>query len=273
MAVVEPLLALALLVLVPSLPGLHPARARHVAVSVLAAASATAGLLLSPGTAAAATTLPWLLLATVRAATLTRRWMQRPSATDRFVRALAGGYLVVGAAWLTFHAADAQVAGVAPPFVLLTAVHFHYAGTVSLVLACCAWQRWRSRPSAAAVALVASGPPVVALGFLTIGLLQIVGAVQLTVGLWTLAAVTLSRLRQAAADRVTAALLVTSSLAVLVPMLLAVVWASGWNLGTPAPTIPQMAWSHGVLNALGFALPGVLGWRRLLRHPDRGGTG
>ncbi len=59
--------------------------------------------------------------------------------------------------------------------------------------------------------------------------------------------------------------LTVSSLSVLVPMLLAVQWAAGANLGTPALSIPDMARTHGVANAVGFALLGVVGWR-LLEH-------
>jgi hypothetical protein len=51
-------------------------------------------------------------------------------------------------------------------------------------------------------------------------------------------------------------------------MLLAVQWAVGHNLGTPALSIPDMVRFHGVANAVGFSLLGVLGWR-LARRPGR----
>ncbi|MEX1163156.1 MAG: YndJ family transporter [Nitriliruptor sp.] len=53
-----------------------------------------------------------------------------------------------------------------------------------------------------------------------------------------------------------------SAVSVVVPMLLAVQWAVGANLGTPALSIPVMAATHGAANAVGFCLLGVLGWRR-----------
>jgi hypothetical protein len=41
---------------------------------------------------------------------------------------------------------------------------------------------------------------------------------------------------------------------------LAVASAFGQWLGTPSPSLPVMADTHGVLNAAGFALAGVVGW-------------
>lgn len=109
------------------------------------------------------------------------------------------------------------------------------------------------------------GPPIIAAGFAFFGLLQIVGAVLLTLGLWLLAWVTIRHV----APQITSlarALLVISSLTVLVPMTLAVQWAVGVNFGTPALSIPDMVLAHGATNAIGFALSGVLGWR--VAQPD-----
>jgi hypothetical protein len=51
---------------------------------------------------------------------------------------------------------------------------------------------------------------------------------------------------------------------VVVPMLLAVSWALGEVTSLPALSIPQMAATHGVVNAVGFSACGVVGWRLLL---------
>lgn len=121
----------------------------------------------------------------------------------------------------------------------------------------------RALPSSpfARVATVAvlAGPAMVALGFTVVPVAQVGGAVLLTAGLWLLAGLTLVRVvpTVTATARV---LLTVSSLSVLVPMLLAVQWALGANLGTPALSIADMARTHGVLNAFGFALTGIVGW-------------
>lgn len=119
-----------------------------------------------------------------------------------------------------------------------------------------------NRAAALAVVAIVIAPPIVALGFTFAPALQIAGAVLLTVGLWLLAWVTARHIAPTA-PRLTSSLLLLSSASVLVPMLLAVQWAIRSNLGTPALSIPDMARTHGVLNAFGFALAGVFGWRLL----------
>lgn len=48
-------------------------------------------------------------------------------------------------------------------------------------------------------------------------------------------------------------------------MTLACVWAVGEATGLAHPDIPVMVATHGVGNAVGLALCGVLGWRVYLR--------
>jgi AcrR family transcriptional regulator len=64
------------------------------------------------------------------------------------------------------------------------------------------------------------------------------------------------------ADRLTAALLCGSAAVLAVSMVLAVSWALGEATGLPHPSLAWMAATHGVANALGFALCGMVGWRR-----------
>jgi hypothetical protein len=56
------------------------------------------------------------------------------------------------------------------------------------------------------------------------------------------------------------ALLVVSSVAPLVPMVLAVQWALAQHVSMPALSINAMASTHGLLNAVGFVMPGLAGW-------------
>lgn len=80
-------------------------------------------------------------------------------------------------------------------------------------------------------------------------------------GLLALAWVVL-RLVVPTVERGAAILLAVSALAVVVPMLLATHWAAAVNLaGFEALPIPVMARTHGVANALGFTLLGLLGGR------------
>ncbi len=122
------------------------------------------------------------------------------------------------------------------------------------------------------VIFVLVGPPVVAVGFKFVPPLQIVGAVLLTVGLSMLSWLTARIVVPAVGNRLAAAMLGASCVAVVVPMLLAVWWALGMATALPAPSVPMMARSHGLTNALGFAFLGVLGWRRLRREEPGGRT-
>jgi hypothetical protein len=49
-------------------------------------------------------------------------------------------------------------------------------------------------------------------------------------------------------------------------MVLALSWAFGEATGLPHPSLAWMAATHGVANALGFALCAMVGWRRIGAH-------
>lgn len=264
---VEGLLALGIIVVVPLGVRLHPdLGARWTSPLLGPGMLAVIALLLDRGALAAVLALPWAIGAGWAAAWCAWRWLQLRRSLFALAWVAVAGYLAFGAVWLVCDRAGLEPAGVTPPFVLLTAVHFHYAGFVSALLVALLRARvGATAPRLTAVALVAvvGAPPVVAAGFALVGVLQIVGAIVLTAGLFLLAWGTMRLVVSGTSDPVARWLLATSSLAVVVPMLLAVHWAVGWNFGTPALSIPAMARTHGVLNAVGFSLCGVLGWLRL----------
>jgi hypothetical protein len=68
--------------------------------------------------------------------------------------------------------------------------------------------------------------------------------------------------RSRRAERSTAILLVISGSVLVVTMLLAVAWALGHVVDTPYLPLPWMVATHGVANAVGFGLCGVLAMRR-----------
>jgi hypothetical protein len=278
---VEALLALALLVLVPTalplLPRWSPAvgRGGGPATALLAGAPAAIALVLPPGAGAALLAVPWLGFAVVLAARAPGAAAGDRRVTQRLARVAAPAFLVVGALWLLADRAAVEPAGFGPPYVLLTAVHFHHAGFLATVLTA-AVERWSGgRTATGALLAVISGPPLVAAGFAAVPALQIIGAVVLTAGLLITSAIVLRQVVPpvGGAARV---LLATSAVAVIVPMALAVQWAVGYVLGTPALSIPAMARWHGAVNAIGYGLAGVLGWRVVLAEPrdePRGRTG
>ena len=69
--------------------------------------------------------------------------------------------------------------------------------------------------------------------------------------------------RSRTADRATKVLLTVSAAVLVVTMLLALSWALGHVVATPYLPLGWMVATPGVANALGFALCGLLAWRRL----------
>lgn len=218
-----------------------------------AAAGVVVSLLLPTGWVASVLTLPWLATAarlTIEAA------RPRPG-----VRTLAAAYAVVAAGALAVSRLGANPLDFHEPIIELTAVHYSYAGATALTLALAARP---GRLADVAVALTAAAPPVVALGFFTHAAVpQVGGAVLMALGVWATGAL---HLRAAFAGRARAAaraLLAVSGLAIWVPMVLAVAWAAGQHWSIPILSIPDMARTHGVANAVAFSLCGLLGRRAM----------
>ena len=95
-----------------------------------------ASMLLPPGDLAALLTLPWLAFtALVALSGLTRLLAHRFSSAAEICLAAGLLYLPVGGIWLTLSRYGASPLGFGDTIVLLTAVHFHYAGYAVPVLA------------------------------------------------------------------------------------------------------------------------------------------
>jgi hypothetical protein len=150
----------------------------------------------------------------------------------------------------------------------LTAVHFVYAGAAVLTLAL----RTRGRY---AVVLVAAAPPVVALGFVTgYAAALVVGAVAMASGACLVGALQVRRAgRDGGLSPARRVLLGVSGLAVWAPMALAVYWPLAAPYALPAPSIGLMVRTHGLANALGFCLCGLLATRPHDRRTLRGADG
>ncbi|WP_406398133.1 YndJ family protein [Streptomyces sp. NBC_00879] len=145
----------------------------------------------------------------------------------------------------------------------LTVPHFHFAGfTAALVagLVCRATAGAAGRFAALSVPL---GTLLVLAGYFLDDWAELLGALVLTAGMWTVALLTWRDVRAGGRDGVTRTLLAVSAAVLVATMLLALSWALGEATGLPHPNLPWMAATHGLGNALGFALCSVLAWRRL----------
>jgi hypothetical protein len=146
----------------------------------------------------------------------------------------------------------------------LTVPHMHYAGLAAALIAGLAA---RAAGSTVAALSVPAGVGLVFAGFFLGRAVELAGAVVLTAGLWLAAWLTWRVVRPRAADRATRLLLAVSSGILVVSMPLALAWAGGRAFDLPHPSVAWMVGTHGVLNAVGFALCAVLAWRRLEADP------
>ncbi|MGW2438208.1 YndJ family protein [Streptomyces goshikiensis] len=154
----------------------------------------------------------------------------------------------------------------------LTVPHFHFAGFTAALVAGLVCRAGATAPGSApgsatlsrwAAYSVPGGTLLVLLGYFVDDWAELAGAVVLTTGMWAVALLTWRDIRPGVRDRTTGALLGTSAAVLVATMLLALWWAAGEATGITHPTLTWMAATHGLGNALGFALCSVLAWRRL----------
>jgi hypothetical protein len=174
---------------------------------------------------------------------------------------LAAIYAVVASMALLQSRLGFDPLGVGEPISELTAVHFTYAGAGALSLA---------RGMRRVRVITGMAPPVVALGFVSgAAIPQFGGAVLMTIGVWSIGArhakCALDRHEEAAAR----VLLAISAVSITAPMVLAMSWAAGEHWSVPALSIPDMVRAHGIANALGFTVCGLIGRRLSTLRPIR----
>ena len=182
-------------------------------------------------------------------------------------------YLPIGGIGVFFSRLGTHLFGFEEPIVLLTAIHFHYTAFATPIITGAVGRALKgSAPFvitlSKVVALgVITAPLLIATGFLFSPILQVISVVVLAVSLLGLAAllvVVLPRVRPHLAQM----LLAVSAVSLVIGMLLACVYAIGEFREQFLISIPQMARTHGVINAFGFTLCGLLGWRLVAKPAE-----
>ena len=238
--------------------------ARHLALPT--AAPLAIAFVLPPSLVAGLFALPWLGLTvmTALAASMTiiagvrdgSVW--RPSPRHGITVAL--GFLAVAGANAAADRFGIQPFGFAPTIVLLTAVHFTFAGFALVVVGAIVWDRRPNRWLEVALGAVVLGIPVTAIGFFGIPLASWLGALLVAGGGFGIG-VGLIKTAPGPTPRRAVWLARVAGASLLVSMPLAVTYATGRWLGLAWLDIPAMAASHGVLNVVGFAVPAsVASW-------------
>ena len=166
-------------------------------------------------------------------------------------------HLIVAAIWVPLAHLDMGPDGYPWVIAPLTAVHFHYAGFAAAHLTA---RALRLHPPHARIANIGAagllvGVPALAIGFIVSPLLKAIAACVIALGMLVVALTTLPKVRRRP-------WLLVSWLALPVSMTLSLVYAVGEYTGIWWLTIPDMAWTHGLLNGLVFAGCGLYGWRK-----------
>jgi hypothetical protein len=229
-----------------------------------AALCAAASFHFAPGTRAALLAAPWALfcgaLALWGAIRFLRRWGRFDPVETCIDAALI--LIAVGGWGLVMSRAGMKPAGFTEPIVLLTAVHFHYTGFAApLLIGLAARHSGPRKPLLAAGAGVVAATPILAIGFtMRLPLLKL-AAVSVIAASLILFAWELTRFAVDEPRGRTRALLGIAAFSIFWGMALAGLFAIGEFRERVIVDIPAMAWSHGILNGIGFATCGLLGAR------------
>lgn len=271
LAIGQAVLAPLLLSLVPDAPP-RLARAARL-VHPVAAAAAIAAMFLPTGPAAAALAAPWLgftgLLGLVGLGRLLRRRRVLPIEETCIDAGLL--YVSAGAGWFILSRLGASPMEFGEPIVLLTAVHFHYAGFAAPILAGLAGRALAARDPRGyrvfrpAGAGIVAGMPLVAAGITASPLLEIAAVAVFATSLAALGALLVLRVAPLAAAAAPRALLRLAGLSILFGMGFAAAYGIGEWLRETVVAVPTMVRIHGWNNAIGFALGGAYSFRAMSR--------
>jgi hypothetical protein len=230
------------------------------------------------GSLAATLAAPWLAVTLLLAAACARRLVGnglRFDATTAEAAALL--FIPVGGGWAVISRAGLRPQDFSQAIVLLTAVHFHYAGFVLPLIAACTARRLQqqsgARPLARIDALmllgIVLGVPAVGIGISLSPHVEVCAAIALALACVILAI----RQIQAAlttGDPTQVTLASVSSLSLAAAMVFAAVYALGEFTGQRWLEIPTMIRTHGAFNAFGFAACGIAAWKVNRSTPGAG---
>lgn len=236
----------------------------------IGAALVAISFLFQQGTTAALLASAWLIVTGLTAIHGLTRLLNREARTFEEVSVSTGLiFVLIGAGWLVLSRLGVQPLGFGDTIVLLTAVHFHYAGFAAPILAGLAGRtllgqtRFARSVFAISVIGIVIGTPIVAAGITLSPLLGFAGTLIISTALILLSVVSMGWVIPQINRRSAQLLLVISALSPFVSMILASLYAYSLATKKLIIDIPQMAMTHGLVNAFGFALCGLIAWTLL----------
>jgi YndJ-like protein len=235
-------------------------------VQPFAAIGAVVSFLLDPGVLAAVLAFLWFC-ETALIAMLGLQRLSRPELRSPAEVSISAGliFLPVAGSWLVVHRLGIQLVGYGDTIILLTAVHFHFAAYAAPILAGLAGRRLSqfagvTRAFKLTPIGIIAGTPLVAAGISFSPALALVGTLMISIGLVLLAVLVLGWILPSMESIPGRVLLLLSSVSCLPAMALACAYAYSIVFQKLIIDIPQMAMTHGVANAFGFSLCGLVGW-------------
>jgi hypothetical protein len=201
-------------------------------------------------------------------------------------------YLPVAGVWLVIYRYGVQPFDYGETIILLTVVHFHFAGFAAPIIAGLVGRflatnnpKATINPNNSAALATGSNPPtktysalvlsiVAAMPLVAAGItfspwLGLLGALLLSAGLVTLGVLTVRKVLPAIASPSARLLLLLAALSSCIAMVLACVYAYSIVAKTLILRIPTMAMTHGLLNAFGFTACSLLAWSIIIRVGGR----
>ena len=224
--------------------------------------------LLPAGTNAALLAIPWLAFTLLLAYLAIDRIGQRPRPLiEEWGQLAAMLFLPIGAVWALVACGGLQPLGFRDVIVLLTAVHFHYAGFALPLMAGALVRQRRDDLSKGVLLAVLAGVPLVAIGITTTQIggpreIELLAAVLLA-GAGIALGVFHVRLGLRVRHLV-GLLLAISGVSLVVALGWSALYAAGQYGLIPRIEIPFMVHWHGVINAAGAALCGLFGWHLVI---------
>ena len=253
--------------LIPTDEQREPALYRLVVFAQPVAALLTAAsFFFETGPVSAALSSAWFVLnAFVGLLGVMRLWSRRVYPLHELSMDAGLLYLPVAGAWLVVYRYGIQPFDYGETIILLTVVHFHFAGFAAPIIAglsgrVLAAVQHQSGLFAAVVFALVAAMPLVAAGITFSPWLGFVGALLLTAGLFLLGWLNLRWVIPAINPLARRLLLFIGALSSCSAMVLACLYAYSLATKTLILDIPTMAMTHGLLNAFGFVTCSLLAW-------------
>ena len=244
-----------------------------VLVQPVAAVPAIVSFFVTTGPLAGALSSAWLILSILIALFGIARFKSRglyPVEESSIDAGLV--YLTVAGIWLVVYRLGVQPFGYGETIILLTVVHFHFAGFAAPILAGMSGRllATRKHPQSMfkiAVFGIVGAMPLVAAGITFSPWLGLIGTLLLSISLVLLAVLTVAWVIPAIGPLGTRLLLLVAAACSCAAMVLACLYSYSLATKTLIIDIPTMAVTHGLLNAFGFVSCSLLAW--LQAFPSR----